>query len=145
MKRFVTGAALALSLGAAAHAAGHETAPIAYFATLEDGASVTSPLKVVFGLSGMGVAPAGVEREMTGHHHVLINRAPWGEGPDDAEMAETGLAADDAHVHFGGGQTEAMLDLAPGTYTLQLVLGDAFHVPHDPPVVSEQITITVTE
>jgi hypothetical protein len=82
---------------------------------------------------------------MTGHHHVLIDRAPWGEGPEDAEMAENGLYADDNHKHFGGGQTETMLDLAPGTHTLQLVLGDANHVPHVPPVVSDRITITVTE
>lgn len=145
MKQLFAATALALSLAGAAHAAGHDAAPSVYFVTLEDGASVASPVKVVFGLSGKGVAPAGVERDMTGHHHILVNRAPWGEGPLDAEMAETGLAADENHLHFGGGQTETLLDLAPGTYTLQLVLGDAFHVPHDPPVVSEQISITVTE
>lgn len=114
-----------------------------YIVNLEDGATVSSPVTVVFGLSGMGVAPAGTEAENTGHHHVLINRLPFGEGPDDADMTETGLYADDNHVHFGKGQTETTLELAPGEHTLQLVLGDLFHVPHNPPVVGEQITINV--
>ena len=104
---------------------------------------MSSPVKVVFGLSGMGVAPAGTEKDNTGHHHILLNRAPYGEGADDAEMSETGIFSDDNHKHFGGGQTETMLDLAPGQHTLQLVLGDLYHVPHNPPVMSEQITITV--
>ncbi len=145
MKHLIAATAVALLSAGAGFADGHGSAPTAYFATLEDGDTVQNPVKVVFGLSGMGVAPAGVEREMTGHHHVLINRAPWGEGPNDAEMAENGLFADDNHKHFGGGQTETTLELAPGSHTLQLVLGDAFHVPHDPPVVSDVITISVTE
>lgn len=114
-----------------------------YFIGLEDGATVTSPVTVRFGLSGMGVAPAGTEREATGHHHILVNRAPFGDGDMDDQAMINGLPADDAHRHFGGGQTEAVLDLAPGTHTLQLVLGDAFHVPHEPPVVSEVIGITI--
>lgn len=114
-----------------------------YFVNLEDGATVTTPVTIVFGLKGMGVAPAGTEKEATGHHHVLVNRPPLGEGPDGAEELTVGLPADDNHRHFGGGQTEATLDLAPGTHTLQLVMGDLNHVPHDPPVVSEVITITV--
>lgn len=115
----------------------------AYFIGLEDGATVSSPLTVRFGLSGMGVAPAGVEKEGTGHHHVLIDRAPWGEGSDDAEIAADGLPADEHHRHFGGGQTETVLDLAPGAHTLQLLMGDAYHVPLDPPVASARITVTV--
>jgi hypothetical protein len=91
----------------------------------------------------MGVAPAGTEKESTGHHHLLINRAPFGEGEDGAEEAEYAITSDDNHKHFGGGQTETMLELAPGTHTLQLVLGDAGHVPHSPAVVSDVITITV--
>jgi len=91
----------------------------------------------------MGVAPAGTEEENTGHHHILLNRAPFGEGPEDADMIETGIFADDNHIHFGKGQTETTLDLAPGTHTIQLVFGDLYHVPHNPPVMSEQITITV--
>ena len=90
-----------------------------------------------------GDRPAGTEKEGTGHHHILVDRAPWGDGADDAESAKNGLPADNHHKHFGGGQTETTLDLAPGTHTLQLVVGDAFHVPHDPAVASEVITITV--
>lgn len=114
-----------------------------YFINLSDGDTVSGPVKLVMGLSGMGIAPAGTEAENTGHHHVLINRAPFGEGPEDADMTENGLAADEQHKHFGKGQTETVLDLPAGTHTLQLVLGDLYHVPHNPPVMSEQITITV--
>lgn len=116
-----------------------------HFVNLEDGDSVAAPVTVVFGLSGMGVAPAGVEQENTGHHHLLIDRPPFGDGPDDAEMSESGLYADDNHMHFGGGQTQVTVDLASGAHTLQLVLGDLNHVPHDPPVMSDRISITVTD
>jgi len=114
-----------------------------YFIGLEDGATVTSPLTVRFGLSGMGVAPAGTEAEHTGHHHLLVDRAPLGEGPDGADELLSSLPADDNHRHFGAGQTEVTLDLEPGQHRLQLVLGDMNHVPHSPPVTSDQITITV--
>jgi hypothetical protein len=110
----------------------------AYFVALEDGDTVSSPVTVHFGLRGMGVAPAGVDMPNTGHHHLLINRPAFGE----ADVG-FGLPADDNHRHFGGGQTEVTLDLPPGTHTLQLVLADMNHVPHDPPVTSEQISITV--
>ena len=113
-----------------------------YFVNLEDGATVSSPVKVMFGLSGMGVAPAGTEKENTGHHHILVNRAPLGEGEDGAEELDYALPADENHVHFGGGQTETMLELAPGEHTLQLVLGDMNHIPHNPPITSDVITIT---
>jgi hypothetical protein len=115
----------------------------AYFIGLSDGAVVSSPVTVRFGLKGMGVAPAGTEKDGTGHHHVLIDRAAWGMGPDDATSAADGLPSDEHHRHFGGGQTETMLELPPGEHTLQLLLGDAFHVPHDPAVTSARITITV--
>ena len=114
-----------------------------YFIGLEDGATVAAPVTVRFGLSGMGVAPAGTDAPNTGHHHLLVNRPPLGEGPDGAEEFLYGLPADDNHRHFGAGQTEVTLDLPPGSHTLQLVLGDMNHVPHDPPVVSPVITITV--
>jgi len=114
-----------------------------YFINLEDGATVSSPVKVVFGLSGMGVAPAGTEKANTGHHHLLIDRAPIGEGEDGAEEFEYGLPSDDNHKHFGGGQTETSVELSPGQHTLQLVLGDLGHVPHATPVMSDVITITV--
>ncbi|MEM1074161.1 MAG: DUF4399 domain-containing protein [Pseudomonadota bacterium] len=114
-----------------------------YFVNIEDGASVSSPVKLIFGLSGMGVAPAGTEKEMTGHHHLLVDRPPLGEGEDGADEFLYSLPADDNHIHFGGGQTEVTLDLASGTHTLQLVLADMNHVPHSKPIVSEIITITV--
>ncbi|WP_170376221.1 MULTISPECIES: DUF4399 domain-containing protein [Ruegeria] len=145
MKAFFALAALCLSATLAL--AGGETPsnPEAkvYFVNLADGDTVKSPVTVVFGLSGMGVAPAGTEKENTGHHHLLIDRPPLGEGEDGADELAYGLPADDNHLHFGGGQTEVTLDLAPGEHTLQLVLGDAGHVPHATPIVSEVITITV--
>jgi len=110
-----------------------------YFIGLEDGATVKSPVTIHFGLKGMGVAPAGVEMENTGHHHLLVNSELTGE-----ELNEP-IPADDNHVHFGGGQTETTIELEPGEHTLQLVLGDWSHFPHDPPVMSERISITVEE
>ncbi len=114
-----------------------------YFVNLSDGDTVTSPVTIVFGLRGMGVAPAGTEMENTGHHHLLIDRPPLGQGEDGADELAYGLPADDNHIHFGGGQTEVTLDMTPGEHTLQLALGDAGHVPHADPIVSEVITITV--
>ncbi|MEM9148122.1 MAG: DUF4399 domain-containing protein [Pseudomonadota bacterium] len=108
-----------------------------YFQNLNDGDTVTSPVLIVFGLSGMGVAPAGAEWDNTGHHHLIINEAI------EAEELNEPIPADDNHRHFGGGQTEASIELPPGTHTLQLVLGDWGHLPHDPPVMSERITVTV--
>ena len=112
----------------------------AYIQSPADGAVVSSPVTVRFGLRGIGVAPAGVELPNTGHHHVLIDVA-------DADMPsfDLPLPASEQVVHFGLGQTETELELAPGQHTLQLVLGDHLHTPHEPPVTSERITITVTE
>ncbi|MBO9445805.1 DUF4399 domain-containing protein [Ruegeria sp. R14_0] len=145
MKAILTIAAICLSATLAW--AGGETPsnPDArvYFVNLADGDTVSSPVTVVFGLSGMGVAPAGTEAENTGHHHLLINRPPIGEGEDGLDELAYGLPADENHVHFGGGQTETTLELPAGQHTLQLVLGDAGHVPHSPPIVSEVITINV--
>ena len=107
-----------------------------YFIAPIDGAKLTSPITVKFGLKGMGVAPAGVERPNTGHHHLLINLT---ELPDMASS----LPATDNIKHFGGGQTETILELPRGTHTLQLLLGDYAHVPHKVPVMSEKITITI--
>ncbi|MEM8577921.1 MAG: DUF4399 domain-containing protein [Pseudomonadota bacterium] len=145
MKAFITAAALSLvavSAAAQNRTPGNPDAEV-YFVTLEDGATVQSPVRVVFGLSGMGVAPAGTEKEMTGHHHLLLNRAAYGELETDGEMMEFGIPGDENHIHYGGGQTETALELEPGTYTLQLLLGDLDHIPHDPVIVSDQITITV--
>lgn len=107
-----------------------------YIISPVDGATVGREVTVRFGLVGMGVAPAGVEKQNTGHHHLLI---------DVATLPQAGkpIANDEHHRHFGGGQTETVSQLAPGTHTLQLELGDANHVPFDPPVVSKPITLHV--
>ncbi|MES9944449.1 MAG: DUF4399 domain-containing protein [Candidatus Thiodiazotropha sp.] len=107
-----------------------------YIISPMNGEQGSGPVTVRFGLRGMGVAPAGVEREKTGHHHLLIdvNEMPAMDKP---------LPSDDNHRHFGGGQTEVTLDLEKGYHTLQLVLGDKDHIPFDPPIVSEKITIMV--
>ena len=132
----------ALAMGATAAWAGDTPAPAGaelYFIAPQDGATVSSPVTVRFGLKGMGVAPAGVDdKASTGHHHLLID-APTPSG--DALNAP--LPADDNHKHFGGGQTETSIELSPGSHTLQLVLGDWSHIPHNPPVMSDKITITV--
>jgi hypothetical protein len=138
MLRLTLAAAMLLAAPAFAQSTPAPEGAELYFVGLEDGATVQGPVTVRFGLSGMGVAPAGVDVANTGHHHIFLNRAPF--GPEDVGF---GVPADDNHIHFGGGQTEVTLDLAPGTHTLQLVLGDTNHVPHDPPVVSEQISVTV--
>jgi uncharacterized protein DUF4399 len=108
-----------------------------YIINLRDGDTVTSPFKVEFGLTGMGVAPAGVEKPNTGHHHLIIDTTLT------PEQLKAPIPSDAQHVHFGGGQTEAMVTLPPGPHTLQLVLGDWSHVPHEPPVMSQVIKITV--
>ena len=108
-----------------------------YFINLHDGDTIGPKTLIRFGLSGMGVAPAGVEAPNTGHHHLVINETIEGEELD------FGIPADENHRHFGAGQTEALVELPPGTHTLQLVLGDWGHVPHNPPVMSERITVTV--
>jgi len=109
-----------------------------YIISPKDGATVHSPVRVQFGLKGMGVAPAGVKFENTGHHHLLIDT----DAPTDAAAP---LPATDKIVHFGKGQTETTLTLTPGKHTLQLLLGDQNHIPHNPPVISQKITITVAK
>ena len=106
-----------------------------YIISPADGATVKSPVRVVFGLKNMGVAPAGINAKGTGHHHLLID-TPL---PDP----ERPIPADAQHLHFGGGQTETSIELEPGEHTLQLLLGDARHIPHDPPIMSKPITISV--
>jgi hypothetical protein len=131
---------LALLLGGATLVLAQTPAPpnaAVYFISPKDGEAVTSPFKVQFGLSGMGVAPAGVEKPNTGHHHLLIDATLT------ADEQKQPVASDARHVHFGGGQTEAMVTLPPGKHTLQLVLGDRSHVPFNPPLMSPVITVTV--
>lgn len=106
-----------------------------YIISPQDGETVPNPVTVRFGLKNMGVAPAGVERVNTGHHHLVIDA---GLPPPTLPIPSTAN-----YVHFGGGQTQTTIELAPGKHTLQLVLGDYLHVPFDPMIASEQITITV--
>ncbi|MGB5324688.1 MAG: DUF4399 domain-containing protein [Pseudomonadales bacterium] len=107
-----------------------------YLLSPVDGEKVPTTFKVSFGLSGMGVAPAGVAREHTGHHHLLINL-------DSLPPLDKPLPASENIVHFGGGQTETWVTLEPGEHSLQLLLGNHLHVPHNPPVLSQKIHITV--
>jgi hypothetical protein len=138
-------AAAVLSLGAGAGLTGMALADATrtpspagaevYFIAPADGATVSSPVTVKFGLKGMGIAPAGITFENTGHHHLIV----------DAELPPVGapIPTDAQHVHFGKGQSETTLELKPGKHTLQLLLGDFGHIPHDPAVASKKITITV--
>ncbi len=110
---------------------------VVYFIQPVDKATLKNPVTVKFGLKGMGVAPAGVEKAGTGHHHLIID-APL--PPMDENIIN-----DSNHLHFGGGQTEVTITLTPGEHTLQLLLGDQNHLPHNPPVFSKRITITVSD
>ena len=107
-----------------------------YIVSPKDGAKVKGPVTVVFGLKGMGIAPAGVKFDNSGHHHLLIDT----DSPTDLSLP---LPADDHNVHFGKGQTETTLTLSPGKHTLQLVFADYLHTPHVPAVISKKITIIV--
>lgn len=109
-----------------------------YFISPQDGDTVSGKFKVRFGLRGMGVAPAGVEVDNTGHHHLLID-------VDTLPPMDVPLPKTEYLRHFGGGQTETSLNLAPGSHTLQLLLGNYSHIPHNPAVISGKITITVIE
>ena len=111
--------------------------PKVYFINLEDGDRVESPFLIQFGLSGMGIAPAGTDRSNTGHHHLLIN-------VDDIDLSKP-IPSSSNHIHFGGGQTESLVDLMPGNYSMQLVLGDMTHTPHNPPIISQRVNITVID
>lgn len=113
------------------------SSPRVFFIEPKDGATVKKPVKVVFGIEGMDVAPAGSDKPNSGHHHLLINVS--------LEDYASPIPADDNHIHFGKGQTETEVDLSPGKHTLQLVLGDKNHMPHKPAVESDVITITVEE
>ncbi len=111
-----------------------ETPAVVYIINPANGAVVESPVLVSFGLRGLGVAPAGVEREGTGHHHLLVN---FDSLPSKGEPLGTNVK------HFGGGQTETLLELPPGKHSLQLIMGDHLHIPLDPQLVSEKIIIEV--
>jgi Domain of unknown function (DUF4399) len=128
-----------LTMGCLATALGETAAPLnasVYIISPKDGDTVASPFRVQFGLSGMGVAPAGVDKLNTGHHHLLIDA---NEPLDPNEP----IPQDKTHLHFGAGQTEALVELPPGKHKLQLVLGDWSHLPFHPSIASDVITITV--
>ena len=108
-----------------------------YFINLKDGDELKSPFLIQFGLSGKGIAPAGIDVDNTGHHHLLIN-------VDEVNYSMP-IPSSKQHLHFGLGQTETILSLPPGRHKLQLILGDKYHVPHDPPLVSEIIEVKVIE
>jgi hypothetical protein len=139
LKRFALVATLSVLASAAGQAQDFRSlAPAGakvYFIEPKDGAEISGPVTVKMGLAGMGVAPAGVEKKDTGHHHILV----------DQKLADpmAPMPADDKHRHFGAGQTETVLTLPPGKHTLQLVLGDHNHIPHNPLVASDVITVTV--
>ena len=105
-----------------------------YIISPTDGETVGTEVLVKFGLSGMGVAPAGTDQENTGHHHLIIDgeKLPDMDKPMGSDV-----------MHFGGGQTEKLIKLEKGKHTLQMILGNYMHVPHNPPVVSEKIMINV--
>jgi hypothetical protein len=139
MSRLASGLALAL-MAATAFAADRIAAPAGaevYFIAPQNGAKLHSPVTIKFGLKGMGIAPAGIKFDNTGHHHLLV----------DTELSELKLdapmPATDKIVHFGKGQTETTLTLSPGKHTLQLVFADYLHQSFDPPLTSKKITITV--
>ncbi len=131
---------IALSAGALAPAAALTPSPPGakvYFVDLKDGAVIPPTTTLHFGLEGMGVAPAGVDKPNTGHFHLLIDTA--------LPPLDEPIPNDENHLHYGAGQTQATVTLAPGPHTLQLLLGDGSHVPHSPPVMSELIHVTVAE
>jgi hypothetical protein len=133
-------ALLAVTLGWTAVVSAADVTPApegakVYIISPNDGEEVSNPVTVRFGLSGMGVAPAGTQAPNTGHHHLIID--------SDLPALDKPVPKDERHIHFGGGQTEVTLELSQGRHTLQLLLGDHLHIPHVPPVVSEKITITV--
>jgi uncharacterized protein DUF4399 len=138
MRTLIIGALLLATMPFAAAQERTPSAPGAevYIISPKNGATVHNPVRVQFGLKGMGIAPAGVKSDNTGHHHLLIDTDP----PADLGAA---LPASDKMVHFGKGQTETTLTLPPGKHTLQLLFADQNHVPFQPPVISPKITITV--
>ncbi len=114
-----------------------DTPAKAYFVNLKNGETVSNPIKIAFGISGMKIAPAGTNEPNTGHFHLLIDTQL------SAEEKKFAIVKDDQHQHFGKGQTETTLTLTPGKHTLQLVMGDGNHMLQNPPVMSDIITITV--
>lgn len=140
MKKLLLAAALLCGAVGSLYAQEHTAAPAnaeAYIISPKDGAKVKGPVVVQFGLKGMGIAPAGIQMENTGHHHLLVDT----DLPSD--LTKPIPSVENKVIHFGKGQTETTLNLPPGKHTLQLLLGDHLHVPFNPIVASKKITITV--
>lgn len=140
MKTLAAGmVAVSLAIFAGPVMAGETPAPedaYLYIGWPNDGEVINArQFRVWFGLRNMGVAPAGVAKAGTGHHHILIDT--------DVPPLDEPIPSDPNNLHFGGGQSEAMIELDPGVHTLQLLFGDENHIPHNPPVMSRKITITV--
>ena len=97
---------------------------------------VSSPVEIIFGITNMTVAPAGIKKELSGHHHLIIDT-------DILPNLSRPIPSNEKHLHFGKGQTRTFIDLKSGTHTLQLIFGDYVHIPHNKPLISKKITITV--
>jgi hypothetical protein len=139
MRTFIIAALiLATSLGSAQERTPSPAGAEVYIVSPKNGAKVAGPVVVVFGLKGMGIAPAGVKFDNTGHHHLLVDM----DVPADLAVP---MPATDTLLHFGKGQTQTSLNLAPGKHTLQLVFADLNHIVMNPPLVSKKITITVAK
>jgi Domain of unknown function (DUF4399) len=136
---------LSLMVPSVSHAGETPSAPGAkvFFVNLKDGDTVTSPFKVEFGVEGMAIVPAETDQANSGHHHLFINRPALGKTEDGADELSNTIIKDEKNLHFGKGQTDTMVELPPGQHTLQMVLGDKDHIPHNPPLATEVITITV--
>ena len=143
MRMFAIAAALALTASVTVAQAQERTPSPSgakvFIISPKNGATVTSPVTVKFGIKGMTLAPAGTKQDNTGHHHLLIDTDP------PADLSQPIPTVPDKVVHFGKAQTETTLTLPPGKHTLQLLLGDQNHIPHNPPVMSKKITITVSQ
>jgi hypothetical protein len=143
MRMFAVAAALVLAASVAAAQAQERTpsprGAKVFIISPKNGEKVSSPVTVKFGIKGMTLAPAGTKDANTGHHHLLIDTDP------PADLSQPIPTVPDKVVHFGKAQTETTLTLPPGKHTLQLLLGDGNHIPHNPPVLSKKITITVSK
>ena len=109
-----------------------------FFIQPHNNAILQNPIEIKFGLENMNLVSAGVDEPFSGHHHLLIN-------VDQIPNLNLPIPADSNHLHFGGGQSNTTLELPPGKYTLQLLFADHHHIPHSPPIISDKISITITE
>ena len=141
MKHFIAIATVAIlnfaNLGALANDTPSAPGARAFFVDLKDGAEVVSPLKVSFGIEGMNIEPAGTDRANSGHFHLLVDTQLT------AAERQFAIPVDENHLHFGKGQHEALINLTSGPHKLQIVMGDAKHELHKPPVESAIITVNV--